>query len=402
MGPTAIDHVLLAMPPGGEDRAREFYAGILGLSEVKTPAASSANGGAWFRSGDAELHLGVDADFRPATKAHPALRVRGLDQLATTARAYGSAVEWDDRYPGVRRCFVHDPFGNRIELIETEAHPQPTAGERALLRQLLGNLAYRTREALRGAPPGFADFEAGHGASTPKRLVRRMRGVLSAARAAFGASSGEVESLPSLSEEAAALEDAIIGVAAQIERGPWPQDLTPTDLLQGPVADAFTYAGQLTLLRRLFASSSQRPGSTSDGLTNRSMPQGQVIPELAYEDVTEAADWLRRAFGFKVRLRIGDHRVQLDYGTGSVVAIKGARTSAASSHGVMVRVDDVDAHFKAALTAGAVVLAAPTTYPYGERQYSAKDLGGHSWTFTQTIADVDPQTWGGEPGDFAS
>lgn len=402
MGPTAIDHVLLAMPPGGEDRAREFYAGILGLSEVKTPAASSANGGAWFRSGDVELRLGVDADFRPATKAHPALRVRGLDQLATTARAYGSAVEWDDRYPGVRRCFVHDPFGNRIELIETEAHPQPTAGERALLRQLLGNLAYRTREALRGAPPGFADFEAGHGASTPKRLVRRMRGVLSAARAAFGASSGEVESLPSLSEEAAALEDAIIGVAAQIERGPWPQDLTPTDLLQGPIADAFTSAGQLTLLRRLFASSSQRPGSTSDGLTNRSMPQGQVIPELAYEDVTEAADWLRRAFGFKVRLRIGDHRVQLDYGTGSVVAIKGARTSAASSHGVMVRVDDVDAHFKAALTAGAVVLAAPTTYPYGERQYSAKDLGGHSWTFTQTIADVDPQTWGGEPGDFAS
>src|SRR5690606_34449289 len=140
MGPLAIDHVQLAMPEGGEDRAREFYAGVLGLSEVPKPAPLAVNGGAWFRAGEVELHLGIERDFTPARKAHPALLVRDLDQLAMLCRAYGAEVEWDDRYPGVRRFYVHDPFGNRIELMEAPADPQPEAAERDLLKAALGNL----------------------------------------------------------------------------------------------------------------------------------------------------------------------------------------------------------------------------------------------------------------------
>ena len=131
-------------------------------------------------------------------------------------------------------------------------------------------------------------------------------------------------------------------------------------------------------------------------MINRSMPQGQVIPELAYPDVTAAADWLCRAFGFRVRLSIGDHRIQLDYGSGSIVVRRGnAPVPGGSSHSVMVRVDDVDAHHAAALAAGAAVSGPPEGFPFGERQYVATDPGGHSWTFTESVADVDPATWGG-------
>lgn len=114
----AIDHVQIAMPPGGEDSARAFYAGILGLQEVSKPPVLAARGGAWFQAGDLKLHLGVEADFRPARKAHPAFLVRGLETLARRCQEAGYEVRADVPLPGTRRVHVFDPFGNRIELME--------------------------------------------------------------------------------------------------------------------------------------------------------------------------------------------------------------------------------------------------------------------------------------------
>jgi uncharacterized glyoxalase superfamily protein PhnB len=131
--------------------------------------------------------------------------------------------------------------------------------------------------------------------------------------------------------------------------------------------------------------------------TNRSMPPGSIIPELAYPDVREAAAWLCRAFGFAERLRIGGHRIQLTYGAGAIVVVEGSAESAASSsHRIMVRVEDAIRHYEQAKAAGARVGPQPQDHPYGERQYNAEDLGGHRWTFSQTIADSDPAEWGGE------
>jgi catechol 2,3-dioxygenase-like lactoylglutathione lyase family enzyme len=112
----AIDHVQLAMPPGEEERATEFYQDVLGMEVVSKPLSLQASGGVWFKAGDAELHLGVESDFRAARKAHPALRVEDLDGFASRCEAAGYPVHWDERYPGVRRFYVNDPFGNRIEL----------------------------------------------------------------------------------------------------------------------------------------------------------------------------------------------------------------------------------------------------------------------------------------------
>ena len=114
----ALDHVQLAMPAGAEERARAFYRDVLGFEELEKPASMQASGGAWFRSGEVEIHLGVEADFRPARKAHPALGVADADAAAARWAALGCGVEWDDRYPGVRRFYVHDPFGNRIEILQ--------------------------------------------------------------------------------------------------------------------------------------------------------------------------------------------------------------------------------------------------------------------------------------------
>jgi uncharacterized glyoxalase superfamily protein PhnB len=124
---------------------------------------------------------------------------------------------------------------------------------------------------------------------------------------------------------------------------------------------------------------------------NRSVPDVSVIPELPYPDVREAAEWLCRAFGFRERLRIGDHRAQLVYEDGAVIVIQG---EAGPSH-LLVRVDDADAHRAQAEAAGAKIRNEPTDWPYGERQYSAEDPGGHIWTFSESIADVDPADWGG-------
>ena len=117
-----------------------------------------------------------------------------------------------------------------------------------------------------------------------------------------------------------------------------------------------------------------------------------MIPELAYAHVAETTDWLCRAFGFEVRLRIADHRVQLTLGDGAFIVTELSDRPGTSR--VLVRVEDADAHHESAARAGAKILNPPTDYPYGERQYSAEDPGGHHWTFSQSIADVDPRSWG--------
>ena len=128
-------------------------------------------------------------------------------------------------------------------------------------------------------------------------------------------------------------------------------------------------------------------------ISNRSVPGAQVIPELAYEDVGEASDWLCAAFGFTERLRIGNHRAQLMFGDGAVIVVE--RRGEASASSVLVRVEDADGHHEHAAEHGARIVSPPTDYPYGERQYAAEDLGGHHWTFSESIADVDPASWGG-------
>lgn len=112
-----LDHVQVAMPAGQEPAAREFYAGVLGMTEVPKPAALAARGGCWFESGTAVLHLGVEEPFAPARKAHPALLVTDLDTMQARLEDAGHAcVRADGEIPGVRRCHTHDPFGNRVEL----------------------------------------------------------------------------------------------------------------------------------------------------------------------------------------------------------------------------------------------------------------------------------------------
>jgi uncharacterized glyoxalase superfamily protein PhnB len=134
-------------------------------------------------------------------------------------------------------------------------------------------------------------------------------------------------------------------------------------------------------------------------LSNRSIPRAIVIPVLAYPDVNQAAAWLCDAFGFSVRLRIGSHRVQLNVGDGAVIVreMRPNEVNAAlgMAQSVTVRVEDVDAHCKRAREHGARITQDPVTHPYGERQYNAEDFAGRSWTFSQSVADVDPEEWGG-------
>jgi catechol 2,3-dioxygenase-like lactoylglutathione lyase family enzyme len=117
-----LDHVQLAMPAGREPDAVAFYEGLLGLRSVPKPPVLAARGGCWFEQGAVVVHLGVDERFVPATKAHPAFVVDDLDALAGSLAAAGVSLTYDDALEGVRRGYVADPFGNRIELIE-EARP---------------------------------------------------------------------------------------------------------------------------------------------------------------------------------------------------------------------------------------------------------------------------------------
>jgi uncharacterized glyoxalase superfamily protein PhnB len=134
-------------------------------------------------------------------------------------------------------------------------------------------------------------------------------------------------------------------------------------------------------------------------LPNRSMPASSIIPVLAYPDVGAAIDWLGEAFGFSERWRAGNHRAQLCYGNGTIVVTE--QSGPAGPQSLMVRVDDVAAHRDRAGRHGARILAEPADYPYGERQYTAQDPGGHRWTFSETIADVAPEDWGGTSKDGA-
>ena len=113
-----LDHVQVAIPEGGEDAARRFYGGVLGLSELPKPANLAARGGVWFAAGPRQLHLGVDRDFRAAGKAHPAFRVTNLPELLARCREAGARVVESEPLPGHVRAYVDDPFGNRIELLE--------------------------------------------------------------------------------------------------------------------------------------------------------------------------------------------------------------------------------------------------------------------------------------------
>jgi catechol 2,3-dioxygenase-like lactoylglutathione lyase family enzyme len=113
-----IDHVQLAMPAGREDDARTFYEGVLGIPEQPKPPHLATRGGCWFESETLKIHLGVEADFRPAKKAHPALLVRDLPALVQRLEAAGATVVDDEPLEGYDRVYVSDPFGNRIELME--------------------------------------------------------------------------------------------------------------------------------------------------------------------------------------------------------------------------------------------------------------------------------------------
>ncbi len=115
-----IHHVQVAIPAGGEDRARRFYGALLGFDEVEKPANLRQRGGVWFMTGNLQLHLGVDKAFRPAEKAHVAFEVIGLAALRQRLTEAGYTVADDEPLPGYNRCYVDDPFGNRTELLEPD------------------------------------------------------------------------------------------------------------------------------------------------------------------------------------------------------------------------------------------------------------------------------------------
>jgi uncharacterized glyoxalase superfamily protein PhnB len=135
--------------------------------------------------------------------------------------------------------------------------------------------------------------------------------------------------------------------------------------------------------------------------SNRSIPRSTVVPVLIYADVREAVAWLSDAFGFQERVRIGeDHRSQLSFGDGAVIVgdVRGDRRPprpGEATHSVLVRVEDARAHCEHARAHGARILMEPADFEYGERQYAAEDPAGHQWTFSQTLADVAPEEWGG-------
>lgn len=127
---------------------------------------------------------------------------------------------------------------------------------------------------------------------------------------------------------------------------------------------------------------------------NRSVPPCPVIPVLIYPDPGAAADWLSNAFGFTVRLRIANHRIQMRAGEGCFTIAEGNETPD-RSHITQVRIEDALTHCERARRHGVIILTEPTDHMYGERQYNAQDFHGHRWDFTETIADVEPESWGG-------
>lgn len=116
-----LDHVQVSIPPGGEERARAFYGGVLGLREIPRPASLAVRPGMWFECPRASLHVGVEADFRPARKAHPAFVVADLGACRAALERTGAAIQAAEEVPGIARFHTADPFGNRIELVELVA-----------------------------------------------------------------------------------------------------------------------------------------------------------------------------------------------------------------------------------------------------------------------------------------
>lgn len=120
-----IDHVQLAAPPGCEAAARKFYVEVLGMTELAKPAALQSRGGIWLQCGMHQVHIGVQVDFAPATKAHPAIRVLDMSTVRSRLQANKIEVIEDDAIPGLDRFYVHDPFGNRLEFLEAQLLPAP-------------------------------------------------------------------------------------------------------------------------------------------------------------------------------------------------------------------------------------------------------------------------------------
>ena len=135
--------------------------------------------------------------------------------------------------------------------------------------------------------------------------------------------------------------------------------------------------------------------TTQITMQNRTMPPCTFIPVLGYFNVAEAIDWLCKNFGFTERWRAGDHRAQLSY-DGGTIAIKALTAdSVFTPYTMLVRVANLDEHYNHAMKQDVEILQPPADYPYGERQYSATDLNGHQWTFSQSIRDLAPEDWGG-------
>jgi catechol 2,3-dioxygenase-like lactoylglutathione lyase family enzyme len=153
-----IDHVQLAMPRGREDDARAFYGDLLLMAELPKPANLAARGGVWFEAGDRKIHVGVEDDFRPAKKAHPALRVEDLDAFRSRLAEGGYAPYEDEPLPGYRRFYVAGPFGNRLEFLEpvaTATAPASTEEQREAARRLarLGGSQPHLKPIPRRRPP---------------------------------------------------------------------------------------------------------------------------------------------------------------------------------------------------------------------------------------------------------
>ena len=135
-------------------------------------------------------------------------------------------------------------------------------------------------------------------------------------------------------------------------------------------------------------------------LQNRSIPSCTAMPMLGYPEIGPAIEWLCNALGFTLRLRIGDHRAPLNVGDGAVILSQRELVGRDDFQSVLVRVEDVDARIERARKNGAYVLSEPKDHMFGERQYNVEDFAGHRWTFSQSIADADPVTWGGTPGQL--
>ncbi|WP_217605070.1 VOC family protein [Chitinophaga sp. GbtcB8] len=134
---------------------------------------------------------------------------------------------------------------------------------------------------------------------------------------------------------------------------------------------------------------------------NRTMPSCTIIPVLVYADLDKAIPWLCETFGFTERWRAGNHRAQLAFGEGTIALSaqpEGKTGGEQDRHSLMVRVRDVNYHYEHACKHGAQIIQPPADFPYGERQYTAADLDGHTWTFSQSIADLAPEDWGGISG----